>query len=406
MSEAGRPGNERFRIRRSASMWKSAAALLLLAGPLPLQPALAEGTVRFELEDGGGLPDSIRKATFDRRGNAWIATYRQLYRMDLGKPIPVASGGKNDRLLALAPGGERFAWLDSRKSSYGKFEVGLLDPSRPGTVIAELIPAEPPYGFGALSMGREGNLIVGATALEDPEGLQGAFRYTFWSSGGRLQGTTTVDGRRIRILDEGGEAVLLLGRSDVAAYRSDGTPIWAFNGQFRKGALGRAGVVALLNPARRINEVYLIRSGYIEKILKMQEPVYGLAITPDGSLAAVATGAGKIVIVDLKSCGSQSCPQRELPRLPVAGTHYVTDVRFLDRESIVVGVIQAAWAGRFRRFHAGAVLVIKTTGERRFQQSIELPDPATWSPSLDVTFGSPFFAAYTPNAAIFVEMDH
>ena len=247
---------------------------------------------------------------------------------------------------------------------------------------------------------------MGVTALEDPEGLHGDFRYTFWSSEGRELETAVLDERRIGILNEQGESILLLGDSDAKAYRNDGAFLWTAAGRFRNGTLARAGEVALLNPVDAIDEVHLVRSGHEEQVLTMADSVYDLAITPDGSLGAVATGAGRIHVIELKSCPGKGCRLRRLPPLPVLSTHYVTSLRFISEHSLALGVIQAVGVGPSRRFYGAMVLVIKTTGgELQFRNSIELPEPATWSPMLDVTFGSPVFAAYTPASAMYVRLE-
>jgi hypothetical protein len=132
--------------------------------------------------------------------------------------------------------------------------------------------------------------------------------------------------------------------------------------------------------------------------------VYDLAITPDGSLGAVATGAGKLSIINLRPNMVGAVSVRQLPPMPILSTHYITAVRFIDRDSLAVGVIQAYGPRPWARFYAGAVLVLKTSGEPTIQRAIELPEPATWSPALDVNFGSPIFAAYTPKSAIFVKI--
>ena len=80
----------------------------------------------------------MQKATIDRHGVAWIATYRKLFRVEHGRPQLVESTRSDERLLSVAPGGERYAWLDSRKAPYGQFAIELFDLNRPGTMIAEL----------------------------------------------------------------------------------------------------------------------------------------------------------------------------------------------------------------------------------------------------------------------------
>ena len=134
----------------------------------------------------------------------------------------------------------------------------------------------------------------------------------------------------------------------------------------------------------------------------MPAPVHELAITPDGSYAAIATGAGKLTFIDLSTCSRTDCPLSHAPPLPVSGTHYITAVRFIDRSKVAIGVIRSIGRLPKARFFGAEVLVMTTAGQLKFQRTIDLPQPATWSPQLDVNFGSPFFTAYTRNTALFV----
>jgi hypothetical protein len=403
---AGRHNGGQLRSRGAISVWELAVVCLLLTGPQTFGNAFAEGRVVIELEEGRDFQGRIRHATVDQHGTAWFSTYRDLLKVERGRAVVVVPGVPNGPLVAVAPGGERYALLDSRRAAYGQFAVELLDLNRPASSLAVLQATEPPFGFGALHVGRSGRILVGVTALDDPEGLKGDFRHTFWSNDGKDQVSAVLEGSRIGILDEQGESILLIGDSDAAAFRNDGTLLWTVNGNFRKGALAQAGETALLNPVGGIDEVHLIRSGSSTQILRMPAPVYDLAITPDGTLGAVAAGAGRIFIIELQSCPGKACRPRQLPALPVIGTHYVTSLRFISGRSLALGVIQAAGAGPFRRFYGGIVLVLATTGALEFQDAIELPEPATWSPSLDVTFGSPVFAAYTPKSVMVVRVEN
>jgi hypothetical protein len=384
------------------------AITLLMAGPLSIDPALAAGRVLSRCEYGHNFQGQVQKATIDRHGAAWIATDRQLFRVAHEcKPVLVESSSSRDRLLALAPGGERYAWLDSRNAPYGQFAIELYDLNRPGTRIRELDSGELPRGFGALRFGLHAGSILGVTALQDPEGLRGKFRYTFWNRDGRFPSSIEVPGRRIRILDDSGQSLLLLGESSAELHQGKRLPTWTVPGSFRNGVLGTSGQSALLNPAQRVNEVHVVQSGGVTKVLKFQAPVHGLAITPDGSRGAVATGNGELTLIEMRA---RSVSVREPRRLSISSRYYVTAIRFVNRDSIAVGAIQYYGSSPFERFYAGAVQVLKITGsgpsqvERIFETSIRLPVPATWSPELDVTYGSDTFAAYTPEAAIVVKL--
>lgn len=408
-SPAGELGMARLRCR---TFWRKLAAItLLMAGPLSTDSALAAGRVLFRFEDGQDFEGQVQKATIDRHGVAWIATYGQLFRVEHGRPQLVESSRSNERLLSVASGGERYAWLDSRIAPYGQFAIELFDLNRPGTMIAELESADLPRGFGALRFGQYGQSIVGVTALQDAEGLGGDFRYSFWNGDGQFRDSIVVSGRRISILGENGESLLLIGESSADSYvskvthGSKVTQLWSVKGVFRKGVLETAGQIALLNPARQIDEVHVIQSGKVIQVLKFPAPVHDLAITPDGSRGVVATGDGELKLIELHP---RTISVRRLPRLSILSRYYVTAIRFINRDSVAVGVIQFYGQRPFERFYGGAVQVLKISGvgpfwgEQIFETAISQSEPTTWSPALDVAYGSDTFAAYTPEAAIFV----
>ena len=89
-------------------------------------------------------------------------------------------------------------------------------------------------------------------------------------------------------------------------------------------------------------------------------------------LGAVATGDGRISIVDLQACVGKACQPQELHHRLALGSYFITAVRFIDRQTLAVGVIQAVVAGHSRRFHGAAVVVLNTTGVPIFQRSIAL----------------------------------
>ena len=393
------------RVRGRTSYRELAAITLLVAGTLSTDPAFAARRV-LKFEDGRELQGQVQRATIDRQGVAWIATYRQLFRVVHDRPQLVESSPSRERLLSVAPGGERYAWLDSRIAPYGHFAIELFDLNRPGTLIRELTSSRLPRAFGALRWGRHGELMIGVTALQDSEGLGGEFLYTFWNRDGHLRQSMVLPGKRAAILGDRGQSLLLLGESSADSYGIKAEQLWTVKGRFRKGVLGTTGQVALLNPAQRIDEVHVVQSGRA-KVLKFSAPVHDLAITPDGSRGVVATGDGEMHLVEL---GTGAVSVRQLPRLSILSRYYVTAIRFLRRDLLAVGAIQSYGPRPFERFYAGAVQVLKISGtrpsrsQRIFETAIRLPEPATWGPELEVTFGSDAFAAYTPAAAIFVKV--
>jgi hypothetical protein len=94
-----------------------------------------------------------------------------------------------------------------------------------------------------------------------------------------------------------------------------------------------------------------------------------------------------------------------MPSLPVSGTYYISAIQFLDKKTVALGVFQATGTAPNVTYETGAALAVTTSGKVKFRQPIKLSQPATWSPLIDVTYGMPDFAAYTPETAVFVRVD-
>jgi len=376
------------------------AAVTLIAGLLSISAAIAQPKMGLEFRSGRQFQGNAHRAVFDRSGRAWIATPNELLRVDGTSVTSVDSSGGTGRRLVLAPGGERYAWLTNSTASLGRFTIELFDVRQPGVLKSKLSAPGLQGGFTTLHIGSRAQLLTGVTPQQDIEGLRGPFHYMFWTRDGNARGSFLLDEPRLGIVDEAGTAIVLLGESNAVAYRNDGTHLWDVSGHFRKGVIADNGQIALLNPADRLNELHVIQGG-IATVVKLPEPVHELAVRPDGALAAVATGAGRLAFIDVGTCAPSGCKFRYLPSLQIPGTYYITAVRFIDSRKVVIGVARSVGRGPDAKFFAGEVLVVTTSGHILYQAEISLPQPATWSPQLDVAFGSPYFAAYTPSAVIF-----
>jgi hypothetical protein len=383
---------------------RAAAALVLLGAALVVAcDGSRKPKLVAELQVDQDYKGAVHTIAFDSSGDVWMATAQTLYKVQDGKPQLVDTvAGKHDE-FALAPGGRIYAKLVTGAVQPGLFTVQLVEtPKKP---LAELRLPDFPFGFGSLYLGGAGQLIVTATPLDSLEGLGGRFLYVFWSSDGRQISTVTLEGLRVGIVDAGGNALLLLGEQDAMALSSEGKQLWKVDGRFRNGALAANGSVALLNPGQKqdISEVRVFSAGKVTSI-KMPAAVYEVALAADGSIGAVAIDEGKLFFVSPASCQQSPCGLRAVPPLAVDGTFQITATRFLNPTTLAVGVIQYAGVAPRATFLAGAVLAVDTSGNVLFKANVELEQPATWSPSLDVRYGAPFFGAHTPDRALLVSL--
>lgn len=305
----------------------------------------------------------------------------------------------------MAPGGGIYAWLVPGKAASGLFTVRLVKiPKEP---IAELRLKEFPFGFSTLYLGGAGRLIVTKTPLDNVEGLGGDFLYVFWSSKGGINSKVTLKGRRMGVVDVAGDALLLLGEQDAIAFRNDGTKIWELKGNYRRGALADGGSVALLNPAPgdATREVHVYKDHVGTHIIKMPTPVHDLALAADGSEGAIAVDEGGLFFIFPQLCGHDGCTPRKASFLPDDDrAFFITAVQFVDPRTVAIGVIQRVGTGPRFKFPAGAIFAVNTEGTVLFDAPVTLKQPATWTPSIDVTYGVPFFAAHTPHRALLVSL--
>jgi hypothetical protein len=391
-------------IRLIATGRAHAIALLALIPLINACTGIGTAHVLADLEIAKDYQGPVARIAFGHNGQAWMATSEALYRVrEKAELIPTL--GTKDDLFALAPGGEIYARLVPGRNSSGLFSVHLFRvPDKP---IGDLLLRESPLGFGTLYLGGAGKLIATVSPLSDPEGLAGNFLYAFWSRDGHLLSKATVAGRRIGVVDVTGDTLLLLGERDAIAFRNDGKHLWKIDGGFRSAAIADKGKIALLNPseAGAINEVFVYRNGDIAR-LRLPSPVYDLAMPADGSVGAVAIDAGNLFLVSPKSCDRGACAKPKGVALDgVSGDFLITAVRFVDLRTMAIGILKRSGTAPDYIYPTALALAIDTSGKLVFKRDISIHQPATWTPSIDVTYGVRAFAAHTPERSLFVRLD-
>ena len=179
--------------------------------------------------------------------------------------------------------------------------------------------------------------------------------------------------------------------------------MWKVDGSFRKGGLASDGAVAVLNPSREIDELRIVGPG-VETKLKVPGAVYEISLTPNGRKAAVATSGGALTLLDIRSCLHGSCNPKTIPPLSPDGNFNISSVRFIDEGLMAVAVIEREGAPPNMTYPKGGVFVVNVEGGIVFHLAMDIPQPATRSPVLDVVFDSTHFAAFTRDEAVFVRI--
>jgi hypothetical protein len=383
--------------------WASTGLVQILTGVLFSAVVSAEPRVTHIFRAPADFQGQVQRVIIDRGGVPWISTTRSLYKAaPHGGIIDVEPVGGTDERIVMMPGGDLYARVSADKKS-GRFVVQLRNLNTPGQVIGSLDSPGLPVGFTTLHVGYRGRMIVTATPLQNAEGLRGKFQFAYWSRAGDLLSEIKLDGPHTAVVDESGDAILLMGQADAISFDNSGTELWRLRGAFRKGALAGRGSVALLNPADAIDTIRVVRPGAVTTVT-LPGPVHELALTPDGSMAAIATDAGKVSFITTGSCGPSSCPVVEMPALHT-GTYYVSAVRFLDRATLAVGVIEASGDPSDMRYDEGDVFVVATDGQVKLRHPVRLAADAGWSPLLNVKFGEAVFTAHTSDTVVVINVN-
>ena len=359
-----------------------------------------------EFHVGADYQGAVQRVAFDTGGDPWIATTRTLYRARGGALEAIDSVMAQSRRLALASGGNLYAWLGQGEAPAGLFTIELVE--MPKTPIAKLRLDEFPHGFASVFFGGHGRLIVTISPLDDAEGLRGNFLYVFWSRDGKELSRVVLDKRLAPVVDVTGEAMLLMGESDAIAFRNDGRRLWKVDGRFREAALGGKGTIALLNPADRnaINEVRVYDNGRLTSAT-LPGSVYELALSADGSTGAVGIETGEVLLLAPASCNTTTCkPPRKVNGLDESSTYRVTSLRFVDAKTLAIGRIQREGSEPNVVYPAAEVVATSIdSNQPLFRRVIPLEQPATWAPTLDTTFGIRAFAAYTARTTLVVSLE-
>jgi hypothetical protein len=378
--------------------------LCLLCSILPVtaDPASPDlrGTVLWQLQSDKDFRGAVLHGVAGVDGkDSYIATAARLYRVRDGRAKIIAERPDKDSRLSLAPGGGTYAWLTQKASLNGLFSVEVSGVS--GEHRSELVLKEFPHGFGSLYLGFQGRLIATSSPLDDWQGLAGRFRITFWNRGGEMLESVVLEGRQSGVLDPSGEALLFLGEKEARAFSASGKELWRLKGHFRKAALARGGRIAVLNPGAQgtLDQVLVFRGEGEPSALKVPTPVHGLAITPDGSTAAVIGDGGRYFPLDVRKA-----ELREGRRLPIRGTFYIFNAEFVDGRTLAFGALERVGESHHVRWPRGAIVIADLKGSRVFQRVFPVRQATAFYPALSTVFGSRHVLAFTQEEVILIKL--
>lgn len=359
-----------------------------------------QGKVVWELLTSRDFSGPVQKAAAEADGRtAYLATMTTLYEVKDGKTRIIAEQPEKESRLALAPGGGVYAYLTPNPAWRGLFSARLFDIM--GKKLTDLQLKEFPHGFGALYLGFRGNVIVTSSPLDDWQGLGGRFQFAFWSRQGEALGKVVVEGRHSVALDPSGESILLIGDKEATAFSSSGKELWRLAGSFRKAAIAKGGAVALLNPAsaKEIDRVLIFKGSGEPTVVHAPTPVHGLALSADGSSAAVIGDRGRYFFLDLSKADL-----KEGPRLKVEGAFYIFNAEFMDSGVLALGLLRRSGEPPRETWPYGGILAVDAKGDVLLRKEFPVRQATASMPAIDVTFGSRHIIGYTNEMAVLMEL--
>ena len=364
--------------------------------------SLNQGKVIWELITGDNLLSPVQRAAFaPKNETVYLATFGNLYAVKDGLARSVMQPPEPDARFGLAPGGKLSAWLIPVEGEEPYWDVYIRDLSSKAQI--QLKPREAPKGFGGLYLGYQGNLIVTFTPLDDWRGITGRYRYTFWSRDGQPIVKVIRPTPALAVVASDGSSLMLLGEKEATAYSAKGEKLWNIEGNFRKGAIAQGGDIALLNPSaiKEINLVLIVLGPEKMQKQEMPTPVHQLHLTPDGKGAIVGGDRGRYFYLV-----PENGQFKEGKRLPFDREIFITEIEFVDHDTLAFGVLQREGDPPKHTWPLGGIAVINRDGKILFRKEFEIKDSYASRPAVDAAFGEAKIIGFTMDRTVLVELGH
>ena len=390
---------------RSIFLAPLVACSSLLGAAQPPGTDSSVATVVWKAVQGTDFTGDIRQVMLDTATrDAYLATRTTLYRVKGDKVDTVAKQPDKTAELILAPGGAILAWLLPQPQARGLLQARVLDLT--GREVGLLRLQESPHGFGALYLGFQERLVVTASPLDDRDGMNGRFQYTFWSSDGKERSKVVFPEQQDVVLDRLGQAVLFLAPGFLApdgakavAHDPSGTRLWELPGSFRRAVLAAEGRLALLNPAPPgdIRDVWIFRGSGRATVVKAPTPVQHLRVAPDLASALVVGNDGTYSYLD-PARGVLTEAHALLP-----GTSFrITDADFVGPDKVAFGVRQNTGTPDHPRWSQAALVAVDRGGKVIFREELKSGEGSGSYPRIEVEAGGAAFIGYTAEHAVLV----
>jgi hypothetical protein len=334
-----------------------------------------------------------RAAVEEEGGTIYVATRSGIYQSKGERLERIADRSGDEGRVVLAPGGGLYAVLVPGTHAQTLFGVEVRTLPE-GSAVPLRPMKEQPGGYLGVILGFRGNLIVTVAPLRNWEGTEPPFLFTFWDRDGSPRGSVLVDDHVNPVVDPSGKSLLLLGRKSASAYNGDGKLLWTREGRYRSGAISSGGSVALLNPAKDIRQVVIVRSGGEGNAVTFPTPVHQLVLPTEGSGGLVIGDRGRYFQLDLTTSRFRE------GRLPLRERSYIFDADYLDEKTFVFGVLHPADESLRKGWPRGTIVAVTSQGRAVFLRTFELGDAIAGEPSIDTTWRSGVFVGFTRGTTI------
>ena len=315
----------------------------------------------------------------------------------------VPTGSQQSGFVIMAPGGERAVRLYAAPSERRLSNGTLFDLSEGSKKIATVGPSGHPSGFAGLQFGMGGSFIT-RTPLDDAEGANGSYRFTFWSELG-------IEGRSVEfprfqevVLEQRGPGVLFIGAGEVVAHRPKEGPLWSHPGIFRAAAVTKGGDQAVLAVTRDQEQGLEVfppgdGKGLIPTPVAIDE--IRISADPQNPQKAIAFEAGRYFILDLLT--RQVVEGAALPIGP-PGSLQITDAAMLANGLLAFAVRLKSVPPESLNWKDAVLVVLNAQGDVIFSRQFRPSEPLGRYPRLQVSGGGRLLAGFTVNKAYVIKL--
>lgn len=332
-------------------------------------PAGAQATPVYEISQQEELGGELYQTVFLLEQMRTIGLTRD-------QIVGIDFSGKSETLIEFMPGqranlspGGRFVGVMTIESEFIKlFELKAFD----GKVAAVIEPSD---GFVSFIVGRDAQMIVGASVRKRPEGVEPTTFHFYNSSGEEMATTKASNPTGVLIAPDGKAFVLNDSQEGLKAFSQDGSMLWQADEPYRFFDVSYGAQQAVGNSAHDINRIVLFVNGAPLDVNYFKNPVRNVAISPNGSFVA-ATDAQTIKLFDIQSSTFKSVWEFSIDDVGVT----INSIDVSNNGMLACGLLQDMGQQVPEMRYQGQVFLFDYSGGVIWQQEYDLGLSNAWIP--------------------------